>query len=267
MLLAAMCLWLPTVLSAEVLVLVQGYLSDDDSWRGSGITRALAHAGWQDAGHLRVDRGGVWLRQARDNQRGHKRFFTLTLPTEAPLLVQANYLQQYLDFLRQRYPNESIILVGHSAGGVIARLYMVQHPKSGVDMLVTIASPHLGTEVAEVGAMAGSTPLSWIAPFIGAETFNWSQGLYRDLMRERPQTLLFWLNRQAHPPARYVSIVREKDGLLNLGDLVVPDWSQDMNNVYALRGRAVRIDSGTDHGLSSTDGQVILDVLENWQRL
>lgn len=266
-LLAAVLIWLPAAASAEVLLFVQGYLSDDDSWRSSGVAGALRQAGWNDGGHLRLDRGGVWLRAGRATRQGHQRFFTLALPTQAPLQVQAGYLEQYVDFLRTRFPNDSLILVGHSAGGVVARLYMVQHPKVGVDMLVTIASPHLGTEVAELGAQAGRTPLSWIAPLLGAEAFNWSQGLYHDLMRERPQTLLFWLNRQPHPPAHYVGVVRTKDGLFDLGDLVVPVWSQDLNNVYALRDRAKRVDMGNDHGLSEKDGKLIARLLKNWQRL
>jgi pimeloyl-ACP methyl ester carboxylesterase len=186
------------------------------------------------------------------------------LPTEAPLAPQAQALGSYLDLIRARHPGEGLALVGHSAGGVVARLYLVQSPRAGVATLVTIASPHLGSETAEIGAFLGQTPLAMVAPMLGAGTLNRSQGLYHDLSRENPRSVLFWLNRQPHPPARYFSIVRSDDSLL--GDLVVPSWSQDMNRVPALRGRSARIEVKDDHGLSEADGRVLAEILEAPQR-
>jgi hypothetical protein len=111
--------------------------------------------------------------------------------------------------------------------------------------------------------MAGYSPLGWVAPLLGGGTLNRSQGLYYDLVRERPGSLLFWLNHQEHPASRYISIVREDDGLLNFGDLVVPAWSQDMNQVAALRGRARRIVTQGGHGLTRQDGELLLQILRS----
>jgi pimeloyl-ACP methyl ester carboxylesterase len=41
-----------------------------------------------------------------------------------------------------------IVLVGHSAGGVIARLFVENHPDAGVTKVVTVASPHGGSDLA-----------------------------------------------------------------------------------------------------------------------
>lgn len=87
-----------------------------------------------------------------------------------------------------------------------------------------------------------------------------SEGLYFDLVRERPGSLLFWLNRQPHPPARYVSVVRD-ESLSWVGDLVVPVWSQDMNQVIQLRGRAITIPTAGNHGLERKDGELLLRIL------
>ena len=252
---------LPVTVSAETLVLLQGYLADEDYWRETGITRMLAHAGWADAGTLHATRNGI--RADRPTPGSNRRFYTLGLPSEAPLMVQLRYLEQYLDVILKRHPNESLTLVGHSAGGVLGRLYMVQHPDIQVGALITFASPHLGTDSAEIGAMAGNSPLGWVAPLIGGSTLNRSQGLYRELVRERPGSLLFWLNRQEHPASRYISVVRNDDGLLNLGDMVVPAWSQDMNHVAALRGRASKISTPGGHALTSQDGKLLLQILIN----
>ena len=256
---------MPATAPAETLVLLQGYLADADYWRESGVTGPLAADGWADAGTLHSSRSRI--RSDRPPPASRRRVYTLALPSEAPLFVQLRYLEGYMDFILDRHPYESLLLVGHSAGGVLGRLYMVEHPDTPVGALITFASPHLGAEIAEIGAMAGSSPLGWIAPLLGGGALNRSQGLYHDLIRERPGSLLFWLNRQKHPLSRYISIVREDDGLLNFGDLLVPTWSQDMNQVAALRGRAIKIVTPGGHGLSKQDGELLRQILRNNSRV
>jgi pimeloyl-ACP methyl ester carboxylesterase len=170
-----------------------------------------------------------------------------------------------MQFLNTVLRARDFILAGHSAGGVLARLYMVQHPEAGVTALITIASPHRGTDSAELGLLVGQSPLGWMAPFFGGQVLNRSQALFHDLSRERPANLLFWLNRQEHPPAQYISVVRTDDSLLGLGDLIVPSWSQDMNQVYALRGRARKITAGSNHALQPADGQLLVRILRSLQ--
>lgn len=247
----------PLVVSAEVLVLIHGYLGDSTNWRQSSISEQLEAVGWTDGGVL----GPGWRWPGGVGSPREKTYYTVDLPTEAPLQVQLQHFTTYLDAVRSLHRGEQLILVGHSAGGVLARLYMVSSPQTGAAVLVTIASPHLGTDTAEIGAAVGSTPLAWLAPLIGAGVFNRSQALYRDLVRERPGSLLFWLNRQPHPDALYVSIVRQSDSLTGLGDLLVPTWSQDMNNVPALRGRAQVLTTPGGHMLSPQDGKLLIQVL------
>ena len=254
------CCLLPARGITETLVFVQGYLGTADNWRDSGITAVLQRHGWQDAGYLSLSRQGV--RVSRPKVDSNKRFFTLDLPTEAPLQIQANYLAGYLDYIRYHYPGSALMLAGHSAGGVVARLYMVQHPDVGVAALITIASPHLGTESAELGLVVGQSPLALFAPLFGGEVFNRSQRLYRDLARQQPNNLLGWLNHQPHPPASYASIVRSKDDeTFGLGNLIVPAWSQDLNQVYALRGRAWTIRVNGGHALRAEDGKLLVNIL------
>jgi pimeloyl-ACP methyl ester carboxylesterase len=250
--------WVAAFSQAETLVLIPGYLGDGDDWRDSGITRALKDHGWSDAGSISVLRG--WTGPRHGKKGGGPKFYTLSLESEAPLFYQERQLSDVLDLIIRRNPGEPLTLVGHSAGGVLGRLYMVKHPDAPVRALITIASPHLGTDAVELGLMAGQTPLRWISGIFGADTLNRSQGLYVDLAREYPGNLLFWLNRQPHPEARYISVVRSAD-LPLFGDLVVPAESQDMNRVAALRGRAVRLDSSGGHGLAEGDGELLVRIL------
>jgi len=251
--------------AAEAMVLVQGYLADGADWRRSGVTEMLLGAGWVDGGHL--VNGPEGIRQFGGSRfPAARRFYTLALDSEAPLLVQERQLAPYISEIRSRHAGESLYLVGHSAGGVLARLYMVQHPEVRVSALITFASPHLGTASAEAGLLAGQSLLWWMAPLFGAEELNRSQGLYFDLAREQNGNLLYWLNRQPHPPTRYFSVVRREGSFFGLGDLVVPAWSQDMNNVVALRGRAVTITVDGPHNLMPADGRLLLDILRRLQR-
>lgn len=255
----ALLLLAPVHAMAEALVLLQGYLGNDDPWRRSGAAAALLAAGWSDGGHLVTTPHGIINRGPRGH--GSRRFYTLALDTEAPLLVQARQLEPYVADIRRQHTGETLYLVGYSAGGVVGRLYMVQHPQTRVGALITIGSPHLGTASAEAGLLAGQSPLGLIAPLLGADGLNRSQGLYHDLAREQPGSLLFWLNRQPHPQSRYISVVHRGGGLLGIGDLIVPQWSQDMNNVPVLRGRVQTIAVAAGHELRASDGKLLVEIL------
>lgn len=251
---------LPSAVSAETVVLVQGYLGSAGSWRNSGIGAILNGAGWSDAGHLTMHPGGV--AEVLSGAGGNRRFITVDLLTEAPTVVQADTLAAYVAHIRQRSPGERIILVGHSAGGVVARLFMVRQPQAGIAGLVTIASPHLGSSWAELGNFIGSTPAAWMAPFFGLGTLNRSQALYHDLSREHPNNLLGWLNRQPHPPASYVAVVRVNNPTRPVeGDSMVVGPAQDLNAVPALAGRAETIFSAGEHGLRPDDGLLLSSIL------
>ena len=239
---------------AETIVLIQGYQAKGDNWRNSGITAELTRAGWADGGHMR--NGTV----PADPVSPH--FYTVDLTTEAQLLRQLEELSSHLQRITEGREGETLILVGHSAGGVLGRLYMVKHPGSDVAALITFSSPHLGTESAEMGMMLGQSPMGMLSGLLGEENdlLGRSQGLFFDLVRERPGSLLFWLNRQPHPQARYISVVRD-ERLSWFGDMVVPVWSQDMNQVYSLRGRAVTIPTSGGHGLTEEDGKLLVRIL------
>lgn len=239
--------------AGHTLIFIHGYLGDGSTWRPSGIIHTLQMAGWQDAGHL-FPNGPIPAEKIAPNPI-ERYVYTVTLPSEAPLVMQAQWLDFYLRYLQKKHPDNALVLVGHSAGGVVARLVMVVGgiPVQG---LITIASPHLGTDKAEWGTMLGNSPFSWIAPFFGLDTINRSKGLYWDLAREYPTSLLFWLNRQPHPKAFYISIVRIG------GDEWVPPYSQDMNDVLALHGKAQTVTTGGTHSLHPADGPLLVSLLE-----
>lgn len=256
--LAALLLGISTGAPADVLALVHGYLGDAAGWRSSGVLGALERAGWRNAGALRYRPGGA-IKTGRVSRESQRVVYTLDLPSEAPLLYQADALKALLDRVYPSGRKDKLIIVGHSAGGVVARLFMVRYSQPKVYALITIASPHLGTDTAELGLMTSLSPLGFFAPFFGADTLNKSRGLYADLTRERRGTVLYWLNHQPHPNAHYISVVRSSQTLF--GDMVVPTYSQDMNHVYALRGKAESVISSEGHGLERSDGTLLVRLL------
>jgi triacylglycerol lipase len=249
---------------ADVLVLIHGYLSGAQSWDASGITTVLERAGWHRAGLFAAGPSGIQLIPSPGRPGLHK-VYVLDLPSEAPVLVQAYQLRQILQMINVSCPGESIVLVGHSAGGVVARVALVRGGAKDVKALITIASPHLGTYRAEQALDATDVPFpfSMVTDFFGGETYHTarrSRDLFVDLVRPRPGSLLFWLNSQKHPDLQYFSIVRGETTILS-GDYIVPGYSQDMNNVPALNGKSTRIAVGTGHGLEMVDGSVIVNLL------
>lgn len=261
--LALILLLLPLTAAAETLVLVQGWLGSGDNWRTSGITGMLEEAGWVDGGDLSLDPQGVEVSGAQPS--GIRRFYTLDLPTATPLWTQERQLTRYMQWIQSQYPEESIVLAGHSAGGVLARLYMVEHPDAPVSALITFVSPHLGAESARFGAEFGRTLLEWLEPYVGSAVLEHLLGLFRDLAPARfsngASNFLGWLNHQPHPQATYISVIRREDSGYGFGDLLVPAWSQDMNRVYALRGRVRTVEVDGLHGLSLADGKLLVRLL------
>ena len=251
---------------ADVLVLIHGYLGGAYSWDESGVTAVLQQHGWQRAGLYVAGPGGVQLIPAPGIQARHK-VFAVDLPSEAPVLVQVYQLHQILEAINRAYKDESVILVGHSAGGVVARVALVRGHYDHVKALITIASPHLGTSRAEQALDATDIPfpISIMTDFFGGGAYHTamrSRSLYIDLVRPQPGTLLYWLNAQPHPDIVYVSIVRGPSQA-GWGDYIVPTYSQNMNNVAALRGRSSVVDVPVSHGLEPIDGSAIVQLLSD----
>lgn len=253
---------------ADILVLVHGYMADARSWDGSGVNPVLAANGWQPAGVLTVTPTGMLYPASLSPARNKS--YSVNLPAAAPLSVQASVLARELSRLRQWYPRERLILAGHSAGGVIARMLVAGNNPYGVDTLVTIAAPNLGTFRAAQGLdLVDAKPFFCPGPGIefaksvlGGEQYNYlehSRGALIDLLPAESGNILSGLNRQPHADIHYFAIIHTApDGS---GDGIVPAYSQDMNNVPALRGRVKTVSIPAGHSLNPQDGWVLARLL------
>jgi len=268
LLLIVLLLWSPTA-PAGVIVLVHGYLGSGESFRTAGIVDALTDAGWQDGGDWQAGMNGQVLHPGTTTASEHT-VYTVSLPAFAPLILQADWLSAMRLAIAKRHPGEAQTLVGHSAGGVIGRLSLVRSGAGSVDRLVTIASPHLGTarvwqalEATDNRGMFGPFRQLLTRQVIGGEHYDairHSRAVLLDLAPPAPGTLLAWLNQQEHPDIHYDAVVRNTDFRIG-GDILVPAYSQDLNQVPALRGRASVFPSPLEHGLDVRDAEWLLQRL------
>jgi pimeloyl-ACP methyl ester carboxylesterase len=255
--------------SAEVLVLVHGYLGTAKSWAEAGVMARLHQRGFRHAGVLSYSARGVHV-QPVGKETPARPMYTVDLPSQAPIVIQADWLAAQLREVRRLRPDEPIVLVAHSAGGIAARMMLVRHGTLGVDHLITIATPHLGTgraiqalDATDSGGLFGPVKRWLVRRATGDAvyaTVQQSRGVLLDLTPPAPGNLLFWLNRQPHPPIHYTSIMRIGTFYMP-GDHVVPPLSQDLNRAPALYGKVTTYSMAQGHLLTPQDGDLIGNLL------
>lgn len=96
------------------------------------------------------------------------------------LFVSGERLAALLDVIRRQHPGVPVDVIAHSQGGVVARLALGT-AGAGADPrfppvanLVTLGSPHLGTDIATANALLGTTSAGELAQEIGAEVTDGS---------------------------------------------------------------------------------------------
>jgi triacylglycerol lipase len=92
--------------------------------------------------------------------------------------VRGAALAAQIEAILEEDPHEKVIVIGHSQGGIDARVAASLRPDL-IDAVVTYATPHRGTRVADLGAGALSIPLlgdiagELLDTLLGAFTFIW----------------------------------------------------------------------------------------------
>jgi len=255
---------LPATAIADVVVLIHGYHSGASAWETSGVSSILQENGWSRAG-LYAPSGRTMQFFSGSATNSRNKSVVVDLPSEAPVAIQADLLNQVLNDIRLRYPSEAITLAGHSAGAIVARTVLVRGNAAGVNRLITIAAPNLGTErtVQALNVTDIPWPFSMAADLFAGEDYHTvkrSRHLLIDLLPATPGTYLGWLNTQPHPELEYIAIVRGQN-LTMSGDWMVPGISQDLNNVVAIAGQAKVISVPSTHELSPLDGAMLSSIL------
>jgi len=252
---------------ADVMLLIHGYLGDARSWEISGINDELHQHGWARAGMFKGSPYGPQLFVTEHNN-AENLVYVAELPSETPVMVQSDFLKTIIDIIEQQHADQKIILVGHSAGGVVARMALIRHQLKNIKALITIASPHIGTGRADqaLDITQDHGPFNMVKSFVGGSGYDalkHSRGLMIDLRHPQPGNMLYWLNSQPHPAIHYTSIIRLNNNGAS-GDYYVPGFSQNMNNVPALQGKSSTFTTPTSHFLVRQDADTIISITKNF---
>ncbi len=143
------------------------------------------------------------------------RVFAVTFPHKhGNLFYEAQYLADAIEIIRRETGVEKVTLVGHSAGGLVARVYVSDfHPagswtgyRGDVENLVTLAAPHRGLDFAfrhpefnyyfMKDELAANAPMSWDKILVYGQwkdTFEFS--VYSDNFPMQQQVLADWSGR------------------------------------------------------------------------
>lgn len=252
-----------SIAKSETVVLIHGYLGSSKSWLTSDVVGILRDSDYSYAGNYSYSKNVINFRQGIDNASA-KTIYTVDLPSLAPIKLQVDWLRAYIEDISNKQPQQQITLVGHSAGGLVARLLLITNMQKSISKLVTIATPHLGTSRASQALNATDTSgmFGWAKSLVTRQqtgdtlynTLQSSKGVLIDLNPPSPGNMLYWLNQQAHPKIEYISVVRELDN-------IVPPDSQNMEHVFALAGRTHAYLSPAGHEITAKDGILLQHLL------
>jgi triacylglycerol lipase len=96
-------------------------------------------------------RGVWWLLRRRLTAAGHT-VATLSLaPPYTSIGKLEPQLNRRIEEVCAATGSKQVTLIAHSMGGLVCRCYLARHGSSRVNQLITLATPHAGTELARIG--------------------------------------------------------------------------------------------------------------------
>lgn len=135
---------------AAPILLIHGLGGTGKGWIDDGLVDFLAVNHLRYGGEIRAPEPGTPSLTGATVSPAEGDVFVLHVSDSyAGLELWKVELQRAIRAVRQWTGAPEVTLVAFSAGGVAARTYLIDHPQDhGVRKLVTVASPHLGSELA-----------------------------------------------------------------------------------------------------------------------
>jgi triacylglycerol esterase/lipase EstA (alpha/beta hydrolase family) len=146
----------------------QAVLGPDPAGNAPGVPIVLVHG-------FACNRGVFVALRRKLASAGIGPVFAVTLePIFGSIDAMAAGLALQLDAIRQRTGQAKVNVVAHSMGGLVARACMAAGPDEQIERLVTLGSPHHGTELAALGMVACAQQMhrdsDWLASLEARES-------------------------------------------------------------------------------------------------
>ena len=100
--------------------------------------------------------GVWWLLRRRLEAAGHTVATVSLAPPYTNLGKLVPLLDRRIEQVRSATGAEQVVLIAHSMGGLVCRSYLARYGSEHVERLITIASPHFGSELARIGIGANA---------------------------------------------------------------------------------------------------------------
>ena len=234
------------------IILVSGYGSKVTVWENTGFVDFLQKQGLVYGGKLVIDKNNPNKTKPEERIRGNIDFFSLAYSDSTSRVDElSSELKQAIVYVKRYTNTKKIMLMGYSMGGVVCRDYLVKNNKRhNVETLVTIASPHKGSFLANIATVtsglfvekAQDVYIDFMSKQLGVDIDG---DALNNLLVEEDENFLSKLNGSPHPSdINYVSFVGINEMAISInpylsrigfsiydGDLVCSRASQNMENI------------------------------------
>jgi pimeloyl-ACP methyl ester carboxylesterase len=199
------------------ILFLHGMGATAETWIDAGVKSFLEKKGLRYGGVIGVDKRGQLQISQPSCPPEKADFFALQVADSFQSLnLWERDLATIIEAVRSRTGAPRVILVGHSAGGLAARKYLVDHARyHHVAKLLTIATPHRGSELALIAILedllganaSGSEAINTTSRALLEELkalesragLRYKAPIFRDLLPESLNPALRRLNSAPHP--------------------------------------------------------------------
>jgi triacylglycerol esterase/lipase EstA (alpha/beta hydrolase family) len=134
---------------------------------GEGVARGTRHPVVLLHGLAMNRTNWIWVGR-RLAQRGIGPLYGTTYFSPQTVARSARHLADFVERVCAREDAQRVDIVAHSLGGVVARYYIERLGGARrIGRLVTIGSPHRGTELGKIGFVPSARELTKDSPFLG----------------------------------------------------------------------------------------------------
>ncbi len=143
-------------------------MATQDPGVGAGVPMLLVHGYFSNRG-MWVQFRQHMLASMAEKKVDIGSIYSVTLETPFDSIdVLAEQLHDRIEFICASTGHNQVVLVCHSMGGLVARAYRIKYGAARLARLITLGTPHHGTQIASLGVGTSSKQMGWHSPWLTA---------------------------------------------------------------------------------------------------